>query len=72
MVKLWIMRLFLSDLQVNAVQYGWRFHHATSSGSLLFRVVTQKYGKGIVQYGSTSTSSFPGSAGAYGGNGSIL
>lgn len=32
-----------------------------------FRVVTQKYGKGIVQYGSTSTTSFPstGNGGSY-------
>jgi len=35
---------------------------------LLFRVVTQKYGKGIVQYGSTTTTSFPGTN-TGGGNG---
>jgi hypothetical protein len=28
------------------------------TGPLLFRVVTQKYGKGIVQYGTTTTTSF--------------
>jgi hypothetical protein len=62
---------FLSDLQVNAVTTaGGAFSGAGFNNDLLFRVVTQKYGKGIVQYGSTSTSSFPGSAGAYGGNGS--
>jgi hypothetical protein len=37
------------------------------SGPLLFRVVTQKYGKGIVEYGSQTTTSFPttGNGGAY-------
>jgi hypothetical protein len=29
------------------------------TGALLFRVVTQKYGKGIVQYGSQSSTTFP-------------
>jgi hypothetical protein len=60
---------FLSDLQVNAVTTAGGAFSGAGSSDLLFRVVTQKYGKGIVQYGSTSTSSFPGSAGAYGGNG---
>ena len=60
---------FLSDLQVNAVTTAGGAFSGAGSGDLLFRVVTQKYGKGIVQYGSTSSSSFPGSAGAYGGNG---
>ena len=38
-----------------------------SSGPLLFRVVTQKYGKGIVEYGSQVTTTFPttGNGGAY-------
>jgi hypothetical protein len=51
---------FLSDLQVNAVVgvAGGAFSGA-GSGDLLFRVVTQKYGKGIVQYGSQTTSVFP-------------
>ncbi len=51
---------FLSDLQVNAVTgvAGGAFSGA-GSGDLLFRVVTQKYGKGIVQYGSQTTSVFP-------------
>jgi hypothetical protein len=37
------------------------------SGNQLFRVVTQKYGKGIVQYGSQSTTTFPttGNGGVY-------
>ena len=38
------------------------------TGPLLFRVVTQKYGKGIVEYGSQQTTTFPGTAGNYGGN----
>ena len=37
------------------------------SGPLLFRVVTQKYGKGIVQYGTQSSTTFPttGNGGQY-------
>jgi hypothetical protein len=37
------------------------------SGNQLFRVVTQKYGKGIVQYGAQATTSFPttGNGGVY-------
>jgi hypothetical protein len=37
------------------------------SGNLLFRVVTQKYGKGIVQYGSSYQTTFPtdGNGGSY-------
>ena len=54
---------FLSDLRLYttnstvATQLG-----LTSSGTytpLLFRVVTQKYGSGIVQYGSTTTATWP-------------
>ena len=56
---------FLSDLTVRAVTAG---NFATGvgafsgagGGNLLFRVVTQKYGKGIVQYGTQTTQSFPG------------
>jgi hypothetical protein len=48
---------FLSDLQINAVSTG--AFSGAGSGDLLFRVVTQKYGKGIVQYGSQTTSTFP-------------
>jgi hypothetical protein len=59
---------FLSDLQVNAVTTAGGAFSGAGSADLLFRVVTQKYGKGIVQYGSQSQSSFPGSAGSYGGN----
>ena len=43
--------------------------NSLSTGPLLFRVVTQKYGKGIVQYGSQQTTTFPGTSGNYGGNG---
>ena len=39
----------------------------TTSTPLLYRVVTQQYGKGIVQYGSTKTTTWPG--GATPGNG---
>jgi hypothetical protein len=42
---------FLSSLQV--------YYTGSSKTYLPFRVVTQKYGKGIVQYGSTSTPAFP-------------
>ena len=54
---------FLADLQINAVTTaGGAFSGVTSAGignPLLFRVVTQKYGKGIVQYGNKATSTFP-------------
>jgi len=64
---------FLSDLQVSArTAVGAAFSGVTTdanfgAGPLLFRVVTQKYGKGIVQYGSQTTTSFPttGNGGAY-------
>jgi hypothetical protein len=48
---------FLADLKVNAVSTG--AFSGAGTGDLLFRVVTQKYGKGIVQYGSQTTSTFP-------------
>jgi hypothetical protein len=56
---------FLSDLRIKAASGG-AFSGAGSS-SLLFRVVTQKYGKGIVQYGSQQSTSFPstGNGGSY-------
>ena len=56
---------FLSDLAVNAVSTG--AFSGAGSGNLLFRVVTQKYGKGIVQYGTqTSTTwSSTGNGGSY-------
>ena len=47
---------FLSDLKVRAVTTAGGAFSGMGSGDLLFRVVTQKYGKGIVQYGTqTST-----------------
>jgi hypothetical protein len=56
---------FLSGLEVtlvtNATANGFSGTSAGSSlgtGPLLFRVVTQKYGKGIVQYGTTTTATF--------------
>jgi hypothetical protein len=57
---------FLSDLTV----YGVSANPTTSANQnnpYLFRVVTQKYGKGIVQYGSQTTTTFPttGNGGAY-------
>jgi hypothetical protein len=58
---------FLSDLRVNAKNTG--AFSGMGSGDLLFRVVTQKYGKGIVQYGSQTSTNFystpAGNGGAY-------
>jgi len=59
---------FLSDLRVNAVSTG--AFSGMGTGDLLFRVVTQKYGKGIVEYGSQQSTTFysgtyPGNGGAY-------
>ncbi len=64
---------FLSGLEVkvitNASGNGFSGTSKTTSlgtDALLFRVVTQKYGKGIVQYGSQATASFPyGNGGQY-------
>jgi hypothetical protein len=54
---------FLASLQVNAsTSAGGAFSGVTSAdigNPLLFRVVTQKYAKGIVQYGSDRTLAFP-------------
>ena len=63
---------FLSDLRISTVlptssaSIGSAFSGA-GSGSLLFRVVTQKYGKGIVQYGTQQATTFY--SGSYPGNG---
>ena len=67
---------FLSGLEVtlvtNASGNGFSGTSAGSTlgtGPLLFRVVTQKYGKGIVQYGTTTTTNFPNTSGSNpGGN----
>jgi hypothetical protein len=66
---------FLSDLRITTVlpqqsaSLGSPFSGA-GSGNLLFRVVTQKYGKGIVQYGTQQATTFysgnyPGNGGSY-------
>jgi hypothetical protein len=59
---------FLSDLHIIAASgFSAQTTCASLSGSLPFRVVTQQYGKGIVQYGSTTNTSFPstGNGGSY-------
>jgi hypothetical protein len=58
---------FLSDLRIFArTGAGYSFSGA-GTGALLFRVVTQKYGKGIVQYGTQTSTTFPntGNGGSY-------
>jgi hypothetical protein len=47
------LKLYTAD-SAAATQLG-----TTTFTNLLFRVVTQKYGQGIVQYGSTTTTTFP-------------
>jgi hypothetical protein len=56
---------FLSDLRVKAISTG--AFSGMGTGDLLFRVVTQKYGKGIVQYGAqqSTTWSSTGNGGSY-------
>ena len=49
---------FLSDLTINAVTTSGGAFSGAGSGNLLFRVVTQKYGKGIVEYGSQGGAAF--------------
>jgi hypothetical protein len=51
---------FLSDLTIKGSSAN-AFTSGNTNNPYLFRVVTQKYGKGIVQYGSQSNLSFPGS-----------
>jgi hypothetical protein len=55
---------FLSDLKIvptvaTSGQAGWDL----GTGAQLFRVVTQKYGKGIVQYGSQAQAAWPANGG---------
>jgi hypothetical protein len=50
---------FLSDLTVAPVVTAGGAFSGAGSSNVLFRVVTQKYGKGIVQYGSSATATFP-------------
>jgi hypothetical protein len=51
---------FLTDLKINARQGGAAIGTFSGLGTsdLLFRVVTQKYGKGIVQYGNQQSTTF--------------
>ena len=51
---------FLSDLQIRGV-LGNVYTSANTQNNYLFRVVTQRYGKGIVQYGQNETLVFPNS-----------
>jgi hypothetical protein len=57
---------FLSDLKLIGVSTN-TTTSANVSNPYLFRVVTQKYGKGIVQYGSTASTTWPtnGNGGSY-------
>jgi hypothetical protein len=61
---------FLSDLHIvaNRPAFSAQTTCASLTGSLPFRVVTQQYGKGIVQYGTNRTATYPGST-TTGGNG---
>ena len=53
---------FLSDLTIYGVSTNW-YTSANTTNPYLFRVVTQRYGKGIVQYGNNNaTLTFPSSA----------
>ena len=58
---------FLSSLTVTPITNATANGFSGLSGNQLFRVVTQKYGKGIVQYGSQASTSFPstGNGGSY-------
>ena len=58
---------FLSDLTVKAVTTAGGAFSGAGANPLLFRVVTQKYAKGIVQYGSqaSTTWSSTGNGGSY-------
>jgi len=49
---------FLSDLTIKAVTTAGGAFSGAGAGNLLFRVVTQKYGKGIVEYGSQTQTTF--------------
>ena len=51
---------FLSSLTVTPITNATANGFSGLSGNQLFRVVTQKYGKGIVQYGSQASTTFPG------------
>jgi hypothetical protein len=49
---------FLSDLQIRGVLTN-VYTSANTQNNYLFRVVTQRYGKGIVEYGQNETLAFP-------------
>jgi hypothetical protein len=49
---------FLSDLTIKGVLTN-PYTSGNTNNPYLFRVVTQKYGKGIVQYGNSTTLTFP-------------
>ena len=51
---------FLADLTIRGAA-GNFYTSANTSNNYLFRVVTQRYGKGIVQYGQNETLAFPNS-----------
>jgi hypothetical protein len=58
---------FLSDLTVTAKSGAGAAFSGAAGSNLLFRVVTQKYGKGIVQYGAQTSTTFgtDGNGGSY-------
>ena len=58
---------FLSDLTINVNSSSATSFSGLGTGDLIFRVVTQKYGKGIVQYGTQQSTTFY--SGSYKGNG---
>ena len=51
---------FLADLTIRGAALNF-YTSANTSNNYLFRVVTQRYGKGIVQYGQNETLAFPNS-----------
>jgi hypothetical protein len=63
---------FLSDLKIikdSGLTVAEGSPCTVGNGPLLFRVVTQIYGKGIVKYGSQNQTVFPSSSNSNGGNG---
>ena len=59
---------FLSDLRVFGVSGNATTSATTAANPYLFRVVTQKYGKGIVEYGAETPTTFGSSNTANGGS----
>jgi hypothetical protein len=58
---------FLSGLNILGVTAN-QYTSANTTNPYLFRVVTQRYGKGIVQYGSNVTVNYPSGPGTYNAN----